>query len=265
MSARIHPTSIVSPEAEIAQDVEIGPWCVIEGPVKLGPGVKIFSHAALAGRTQIGAQCRIYPFASLGHAPQIFPPMEGKGALVVGPRTIIREYVTMNPAAQETGRTHVGEGCMFMASSHVAHDCFVGDHAVFANHATLAGHCRIEDYAILSGGVMCQQHVRVGAHAFVGGMGGVTHDVPPFLYAWGIPARLAGVNAVGLKRRGFSRERIHALRAAYQDLFENGSPAGRAAQVERRFAGNEDVRQLAGFIRQSERPVAPARRRAGGG
>ena len=189
--------------------------------------------SALPGIPQIGEGTQIFPFASIGFAPQDLKYKGEKSRLVIGKQNIIREHVTMNPGTEGGGMlTSVGDNCLFMVSAHVAHDCHIGNHVILANNATLGGHVLVEDYAIIGGLAAVHQFVRVGRHAVIGGMSGVEHDVIPYGSVMGERASLAGLNLIGLKRRGFDRETIHALRNAYKMLFdaENGTLFERTRQ-----------------------------------
>ena len=218
MSA-IHSSAIVEDGARLGADVRIGPYCMVGADVVLGDGCELLSHAVVTGRTTIGASTRIFPFASIGHQPQDLKYQGEPSTLSIGARCLIREGVTMNPGTTGGGmRTAVGDDCLFMANSHVAHDCIIGSHSILANNVLLAGHCLIGNFVILGGGCAVQQFVRVGDHAFVGGMSGLENDLIPYGMALGNRAHLAGLNIVGLKRRGFTREEMHDLRRAYRLL-----------------------------------------------
>lgn len=262
---KIHPTAIVDPDAKLGSNVEIGPYCVVGPHVELGDGAVLHSHVVIHEWTRIGVNCEIFPFASLGHRPQDLKYAGEESWLVIGDRVMIRESVTMHRGTQ-SGRlvTRVGDDCLFMAYSHVAHDCAVGSHVIMANAATLGGHCTIGDHVIVGGLSAVHQFVRVGDHAFVGGMSGVDTDIIPFGMAVGIRQGLAGLNIVGLKRRGFSRTQIKALQEACNRLFaESGTLSQRLEEVERDYAGDERVAEVVGFIRADKsRPLALPRRKA---
>lgn len=247
----IHPTAIVESGAKLGEEVTIGPYCIVGPEVELGEGVGLTSHVVVAGRTIIGPNTRIYPFASIGHPPQDLKYKGEASRLVIGANNVIREYVTMNPGTEGGGMvTQVGNNGLFMIGAHVAHDCKIGNHVVMANNATLAGHVEVGDWAILGGLSAVHQFVRVGHHAMIGGMSGVEHDVIPYGSVMGDRARLSGLNVVGLKRRRFSRENIHALRTAYRLLFaQEGAMAERLADVEAMFGDNEPVMDIVNFIR----------------
>jgi UDP-N-acetylglucosamine acyltransferase len=247
----IHPTAAVDPKAKLGTGVEIGAYSVIGPGAEIGDNVRIHSHVAIAGRTTIGEGTEIFPFASLGHKPQDKKFRGEENRLIIGPHNSIREHVTMNPGTEQGGSvTQVGAHGLFMVGSHVAHDCLVGDHVILANNATLAGHCMVEDYVILGGLSAVHQWVRIGAHAFVGGMSGVENDVIPFGMVLGNRASLAGLNIVGLKRHGFERDQIHALRKAYRLLFSaEGTLMERLSDVESMFAEDACVKRVISFVK----------------
>jgi len=203
---KIHPTAIIAPGARLADDVAIGPYCVVGEHVSLGSGVSLLAHVVIEGRTTIGAGTRIFPFASIGFEPQDLKYRGEESSLEIGSNNTIREYVTMNPGTAGGGMvTRVGNNSLFMVGVHIAHDCQVGDGVVMANNATLAGHVVIEDHAILGGLSAVHQFCRIGRHAMVGGLSAVVRDVIPYGQATGDRARLSGVNIVGMQRSGFSR------------------------------------------------------------
>ncbi len=246
----IHPTAVVDGHARFGKNVEIGPYCCVGPDVELKDNVRLVSHAVVMGATIVGEGTIVYPFASIGHPPQDLKYKGEKSRLIVGRRNVIREHVTMNPGTEGGGLlTQTGDDCLFMVGAHVAHDCRIGNHVILVNNATLGGHVRIEDWAILGGLAAVHQFVRIGKHAMVGGMSGVEHDVIPYGSVTGNRARLSGLNIVGLKRRNFSRDTIHALRNAYRLLFaQEGTMAERLADVAEMFHDNEPVMDIVGFI-----------------
>ncbi|KAA0581249.1 acyl-ACP--UDP-N-acetylglucosamine O-acyltransferase [Azospirillum sp. B21] len=254
MTVTIHPSAIVDPAARLGEGVDIGPFCVVGPDVTLGDGVRLVSHVAVDGRTSIGAETVIYPFASIGHRPQDLKFHGEPSELVIGARNQIREHVTMNPGTEGGGMiTRVGDDGLFMMGSHVAHDCIVGDHVIMANNATLGGHVTLGDYVIIGGLSAVRQFVRIGSHAMIGGMSGVENDVIPFGLVMGDRARLAGLNLVGLERRGFKKDDIHALRAAYRMLFgPEGTFAERVEEVGRDFGERALISDVLSFIRAKE-------------
>jgi UDP-N-acetylglucosamine acyltransferase len=247
----IHPTAIIDPKAKLGVDVAIGPYCVVGPDVELGDGVRLISHVVIDGRTRIGAKTIIYPFASIGHRPQDLKYHGELSTLEIGSNNQIREYVTMNPGTEGGGMvTRVGDNGLFMMSVHVAHDCQIGNNVILANNATLAGHVAVGDYVIIGGLAAVQQFVRIGAHAMIGGMSGVESDVIPFGMVKGERAHLAGLNIVGLERRGFGREDIQALRSAYRMLFASeGKMAERLEDVAERYKTHPLVDNVIAFIR----------------
>jgi UDP-N-acetylglucosamine acyltransferase len=247
----IHPLSAVDTRAELGMGVEVGPFAVIGANVKLGDRVKIHSHAVVTGHTQLGEGCEVHPFAVLGGKPQDIKYHGEESRLIVGAFTTVREHVTMNGGTEGGGNvTRVGKHCLFLAGAHVAHDCQLGDHVLLVNNATLAGHVTVEDHAILGGLCAVHQWVRIGAHAFVGGMSGVENDVIPFGMVLGNRASLAGLNIVGLKRHGFEREQIHALRKAYRLLFsQEGTLQERLDDADKMFPNDAAVQRIVAFMR----------------
>ncbi len=252
----IHPTAIIAKGAKIAGDAVIGPYCVVGPEVSIGKGTVLHSHVAVGGCTSIGENNKIFPFVSLGHPPQDLKYGGEKSELIIGNNNTIREHVTMNPGTAGGGMvTRVGDNCLFMVASHVAHDCAVGDNVILANNATLAGHVHVGEHAIIGGLSAVHQFVRIGRHAIIGGMSGVEHDVIPFGSVMGERASLAGLNLIGLKRRGFDRDTIHALRGAYKQLFDSeaGTLEMRAAKVGQEHAKNPVVTELVAFIREESK------------
>jgi UDP-N-acetylglucosamine acyltransferase len=257
MSARevqsfVHPSACVELGAHLGAGVRIGPFCHIGPAATLGDGVEVISHVSIAGTTTIGARTRIFPFASIGQQPQDLKYRGEPVRLTIGEDCLIREGVTMNPGtAGGGGETIVGARCVFLANSHVGHDCRLGESVLLSNNVMLGGHCQIGDFANLGGGSAAHQFVRIGAHAFVGGLAGVENDIIPFGIALGNRASLAGLNFVGLKRRGFSHSAIHALRRAYKMLFApTGTLTERAEDVAAAFPEEEAVQQMVAFLRE---------------
>ncbi|MDE3015957.1 MAG: acyl-ACP--UDP-N-acetylglucosamine O-acyltransferase [Pseudomonadota bacterium] len=247
----IHPTAIVTPGVKLAEGVVIGPYCVLDGEIAIGAGTKLLSHVVIGGRTKIGTNNKIFPFASLGHAPQDLKYKGEKSELVIGDHNVIREHVTMNPGTEGGGMvTTIGSHCLFMVASHVAHDCVIGGHVILANNATLGGHVQVGDHAIIGGLAAVHQFVRIGTGAIIGGMSGVEHDVIPFGSVMGERASLAGLNLVGLKRRGFERDAIHALRGAYKMLFEDedGTLADRIGRTRAEYGSVTEVADMIAFM-----------------
>lgn len=248
----IHPTAVIDAGAKLGERVSIGPYCVVGPEVELGDDVQLLSHVAVAGRTKIGAATRIFPFASVGHPPQDLKYKGEPSRLEIGARTTIREHVTINPGTEGGGMlTKIGDDCLLMIGAHIAHDCRIANHAIIVNNVLLGGHIDIGEYAIIGGGAAVHQFVRIGQHAMIGGMSGVEADVIPYGMVVGNRARLAGLNLVGLKRRGFDRDAIHELRSAYRLLFaQDGTLGERAAKVEGQFPNNPLIKEVMAFVRQ---------------
>jgi UDP-N-acetylglucosamine acyltransferase len=260
MSA-IDSTARVADSATIGRDVTIGPYCVVGPDVVLGDGCRLIAHVHLAGRTSIGPRTVVHPFASLGSPPQSVKYRGSPTRLVVGADCDIRENVTMSIGTEDDrGLTEVGDRCFFMAGSHVAHDCVVGNDVVFANNAVLGGHVSVGDYTVFGGNTAVRQHVRIGEGAMIAGLGGVRADIIPFGSAQGPLAHLVGLNVVGLRRRGITREDIRRLRQAYQALFfGTGAFRERLERVAGEFADDPLVGRVVAFIRAGgTRPLTMA-------
>lgn len=256
--AEVHPTAIVEPGAYLGKGVVVGPWCTVGPDVALGDGVRLISHVTVAGRTTIGPDTVVYPFASVGMPPQDLKYRGEASRLEIGSGNTIREHVTMNPGTEGGGMvTRVGDNGLFMIGAHVAHDCTVGDRVVFANNASIAGHVTVGDFAIIGGLSTVHQFCRIGAHAMIGLNTAVVGDVIPFGSVAGDRARMVGLNVVGLRRRGFARSDIQALRTAYRLLFaQEGTLAERLEDVARMYADNAAVMDIVAFVRaDSSRPV----------
>lgn len=265
--AEIHTTAVIEDGAVVGENVVIGPYCCVGRDVTLGDGVRLLSHVVVTGATSIGPNTHIYPFASIGHQPQDLKYRGEASRLEIGANNIIREQVTMNPGTEGGGMvTRVGNNCLFMVGAHVAHDSTVGSHVIFANNATVGGHVSVDDFAILGGLSAVHQFVRIGRHAMVGGMSGVEQDVIPYGSVIGNRARLAGLNIVGLKRRGFSRGDVAILRKAYRLMFaEEGSMAERLIDVSEMYKENQAVMEIVEFIRgDSSRAICQPRAEHGG-
>jgi UDP-N-acetylglucosamine acyltransferase len=248
-AAFVHPLALVESGAALGAGVIVGPFCQVGRDVVLREGVELVSHVVITGRTTIGTRTRIFPFASIGHAPQDRKYAGEASTLEIGADCIIREGVTINPGTAH-GRmaTSIGDRCTLLAQAHVAHDCGLGNEVLLANNVMLAGHVVVGDHAILGGGAAVQQFVRIGAHAFLGGLSGLESDLIPFGFAFGNRARLTGLNLVGLRRRGFSRATIDALRTAYRQLFAAGGTLRDRAEEVAQSPACEEVHQLVRFI-----------------
>lgn len=257
-----HATAIVDDSARIDESATIGPFSVIGPGVEIGARVRIGPHVTIERDTRIGDDCRVWPGAVLGTDPQDLKYVGERTWLEIGPRTRIREYATLNRATAATGRTLVGEDCLLMAYSHVAHDCRLADHVVLANAVNLAGHVQIGEWAILGGVSGVHQFVRIGRHAMVGGASRVLQDVAPYTLVAGNPCTAYGLNRIGLKRRGFPEETLGELKAAYRRLFHSDVPTGRAAEELCAMSPGPEVRELARFVLDSSRGITTPAGRA---
>jgi UDP-N-acetylglucosamine acyltransferase len=258
----IHPTALVAPGVKIGDGVTIGPFCLVGENVELGDGVSLLSHVVAEGRTAVGEGTQIYPFASIGHRPQDLKFSGEPSTLVIGKNCTVRENVTINPGTRGGGMTTViGDNCLLMASSHVAHDCRLGNNVVVANYGGIAGHCQIDDFVTIGGMVALHQYVRIGAHAFVGAQSMVDADIIPYGMAVGNRAKLAGLNLIGLKRRKFDREAIHRLRTAYRMIFSSeGTLRERVDDAAELFSEDALVQDVVGFIgARTDRPLCMPR------
>ena len=249
----IHQTAIIEDGAELGEGVAVGPYCHIGARVRLGDRCVLHSHVSLSGDTEIGEGAVIYPFAALGGPPQHLAYRGEETKLIIGAGNIIREHVTMNCGTVEGGGvTRVGASGLFMTGSHVAHDCQVGDHAIFANGSCIGGHVILGDHVFMGGLSAVHQRTRIGSFAFVGGCAAVTSDIIPYASVMGNHARLNGLNLIGMKRRGMSRESIHLLRNAYKALFnDEGSFKERLEHVREAYAHSEEAMRIVAFIDQT--------------
>ena len=256
----IHPTAIVSTDSKIAPGVKIGPYAVIGPGVEIGLETEIGPHSVIEGNTRLGEKIKIFQFASIGAAPQDLKYAGGPTRLEIGDGTIIREFVTVHRGTEGgCGVTRVGRQCLLMAYCHVAHDCQVGDGVIMSNGATLGGHVEIEEHAIIGGLSAIHQFCRIGAYAFLGGMSGTNKDIPPFVKYWGQRGNLYGLNLIGLRRQGFSREVIDALKEAYRIIFKGNDMIRDAIDVvESRLGTISEVKRFTEFIRSSKRGVPMA-------
>jgi UDP-N-acetylglucosamine acyltransferase len=250
-AAQIHLSSIIESGAEIGAGCKIGPFCHVGAHVVLEDGVELVSHVVVAGRTRIGVGTRIFPFASIGHQPQDLKYKGEPSTLTIGRDCMIREGVTINPGTEGGGlQTIVGDRVTMLANSHVGHDCRIGNDVICSNNVMVAGHVTIGDFVIMGGGSAVHQFCRIGEHAFIGGLSGVENDVIPFGMALGNRAHLAGLNIIGLRRRGFTREQIHDLRRAYRLLFAaEGTLKERVEDVAAEFETHPTVHDILDFIR----------------
>ncbi len=253
----IHPTAIISPDAQLGSDIEIGPYCVIEANVILGDRCKLHSHVVIHGHSQLGTDNEFFPFAAIGTKSQDLKYLGEPTALVIGDHNVFRENVTVHRGTLDGSPTRLGSHNLCLAYSHIAHDCQVGNHIILSNNGTLAGHVEVADYAIISGLSAVHQFCRVGAHSITGGLAKITQDIPPFMIADGNPAAVRGINKIGLQRRGFSEQDTRALRSAYKKLFlkKDGNLSELIADLDEDLKKNPQVATLLKFIADSERGV----------
>ncbi|MEI2418315.1 acyl-ACP--UDP-N-acetylglucosamine O-acyltransferase [Orrella sp. JC864] len=239
MSANIHPTALIEPGAEIDSTARIGPYCVIGPNVRIGAGTQIGPHCVIDGHTEIGRDNVFYRFCSIGGMPQDKKYAGEPTRLVVGDRNTVREYVTFNTGTvQDGGLTAIGSDNWIMAYVHVAHDCHIGSHTILANGVQLGGHVHVGDWAIIGGLTGVHQFCKIGKHSMTGGNSSVTQDIPPYLLSAGNPCKPRGINAEGLKRRGFDAPTIAALREAYKTLYLRGLTQEQARQAWRARQGD---------------------------
>jgi len=253
----IHPTAQVDPGAKLGTNVTVGAFCVIGPRVELGDGTTVGPHVVMDGPTRVGANNRIFQFSSIGGAPQDKKYADEPTELVIGDNNMIREFVTINRGtSQDLGITRIGNDNWIMAYVHIAHDCIVGSHTIFANASSLAGHVCVDDYVILGGFTLVHQFCQIGAHAFTSMGSIINRDVPPYVTVAGNFAEPRGVNTEGLKRRGYTPERITAIRRAYKTLYKSGLPlAGARAELARAAQSAPDVKLMLDFIERSERSL----------
>lgn len=251
----IHPTAIIDSGAKLGKNIVIGPYSIIGPDVSIGDHVKIHAHTVIDGFTMIGENSEIFPFASIGMRPQDLKFGGEKSELVIGKNTVIREHVTMNPGTSgDQCKTTIGDNCLFMVGSHVAHDCVIGNNVILANNATLAGHVHVGNHVVIGGLAAVHQFVRIGDHAIIGGMSGVESDVIPYGRVKGERAFLAGLNLVGLERRGFTKEQIRTLQRAFNQMFGNeGTMEERIDLVESDFEQDEAVQNIIRFAKAKTR------------
>jgi len=245
----IHPSAIIEDGAQIGRNCQIGPFCHIGAGVRLGAEVRLHSHVAIAGDTAIGDKTEIWPFASVGSQPQDLKFAGEKTQLRIGARTMIRESVSINPGtAGGGGLTQIGDDCLFMLGTHVGHDCQIGNQVVVANHASLAGHVQVGNEVIIGGLAGIHQFVRIGEGAIIGALSMVVADVIPFGSVSGERPGLAGLNLIGLKRRGIARDQISGLRVAYKSLFTGSGTLKERAEALVDGQENELVREILDFV-----------------
>ena len=250
-----HHTSIVSEKAVLGSNVTIGPYCIINENVKIGNNVNLIAHIYIDGNTTIGDNCKFFPYCSIGTSPQDLKYKGEKSILKIGDNNIFREYVTVNRGTEGGGlETVIGNNCLFMINAHVAHDCKIGNNVIMVNNASIAGHVILEDYAIMGALSGAHQFCRIGKHSMIGGLSGIDSDVIPYGTVLGNRAYLSGLNIIGLKRRGFSKDIIQDLRKAYGLLFssQEGTFSDRVKEVSEEFLNNEPIQEIVQFLKSEK-------------
>ena len=253
----IHQTSIIDKNSKISENVKIGPYTIIGPNVEIEDNVEIYSHVNIAGNTKIESGTKIFPFASIGTEPQDLKFKGEKNSLIIGKNNIIREYVTINPGTKGGGGvTTIGNNCLFMISSHIAHDCRIGNNVVIANNVPLGGHVTIEDFVIIGGNSAVQQFTRIGRLAMIGGMTGVLKDVIPFGLSFGNRNYLKGLNLIGLRRNKYENKSIIELGEAYKKIFSSNNLHENLAKINGEFKDNKLVQEVTEFIsKDKKRPI----------
>ena len=251
----IHSTAIIGKNTEFGKDVKIGPFAIIQDNVKVGDGTQIDSHALIGTNTTIGEKCRVFHSAVVGEIPQDLKYAGEETFTEIGDRTNIREFVTIHRGTDDKWKTVVGSDCLLMAYVHIAHDVEVGNHVILANNVTLAGHVTVGDYAIIGGLVGIHQFVKIGCHAMIGGGFRSTKDIPPYIIAAGEPIRYSGLNTIGLRRRGFTREAIKAIKETYNFIYNSNLNVSDAVKDLQLKDNCDEVNIILDFISKSERGI----------
>ena len=253
----IHKTSVIDTNAKISKNVTIGPFCYIGPNVYLGENVTLISNVHIEGNTKIGQNTKIFPFASIGTQPQDLKFDNEKNSITVGENNIIREYVTINPGTRGGGlETIIGDNCLFMISSHIAHDCKIGNNVIIANNVPLGGHVTVEDSVVIGGNSAVQQFTRIGRMAMIGGMTGVLKDVIPFGLSIGNRNYLQGLNLIGLRRKKYENQKIMGLDKAYKEIFSSKNLHENLNKINGEYNDNELVKEVIKFIeKDKKRPI----------
>ncbi|MBH90884.1 MAG: acyl-[acyl-carrier-protein]--UDP-N-acetylglucosamine O-acyltransferase [Candidatus Marinimicrobia bacterium] len=253
----IHKSSVIDPKAKMGKNVKIGPFCFVGPKVNLNDDVELISNVHIDGNTIVGKGTKIYPFASIGTDPQDLKFKGEQNSLVVGENNVIREYVTINPGTEGGGsKTIIGNNCLFMISSHVAHDCKIGNNVVIANNVPLGGHVTIEDSVVIGGNSAVQQFTRIGRLAMIGGMTGVLKDVIPFGLSFGNRNYLKGINLIGLRRNKYENKKIMELDKAFKKIFSSNNLQENLNKINGEYKGNELVKEVTKFIeKDKKRPI----------
>jgi UDP-N-acetylglucosamine acyltransferase len=254
--ADIHPTAIVSPKAQLGENVTVGPFSIIEEDVIIGAGTRIDSSVLIASGARIGKKCKIHKGAVLSSVPQDLKFNNEKTFLEIGDGTTVREFATLNRGTDHSIYTRVGKNCLIMAYVHIAHDCQIGNNVVIANAVNMAGHIIIEDNVGIGGMTAFHQFVHIGEHAFVGGMLRVNKDVPPYILANGAPVKFTGLNLIGMKRKGFDKKTLDALKNAYKIIYDENLLVKEAIErIENELESIPQIEHLLQFLKESERGI----------
>ena len=252
----ISPLAHIHPDAQLGKDVIIDPFAVIEDDVIIGDGTHVMSHAVIMKNVRIGKSCQVFPGAVIGAVPQDLKFEGEKTTVEIGDNTTIRECVTVNRGTKDKWKTVVGNNCLLMAYSHIAHDCCLGDHVIIANSVQLAGHVVIGDYAIIGGNAAAIQFSKIGAHTYIAGGTEVIKDVPPYIKAGRTPLSYVGINSVGLQRRGFSSEKINGITEIYRNIYLRGLNISQATQfIEKELPESKEKTEILEFIKDSKRGI----------
>ncbi|HEY7751185.1 MAG TPA: acyl-ACP--UDP-N-acetylglucosamine O-acyltransferase [Ignavibacteriaceae bacterium] len=254
--SNIHPTAIVSSKAKIGSNIIVGPYAIIEDDVEIGDDCSIGPHAVLYSGARLGNRVKISQSASVANLPQDLKFKNEPTLFIIGDDTVVREFATLHRGTTETGKSQVGKNCLLMAYSHIPHDCSVGDNCIIANAVQIGGHVHIEDYVIIGGLTAVHQFCYIGQHAMVGGGLRIPQDVPPYILTADDPAKYAGINVVGLKRRGFSNEDIETLKEAYRYLYSKSLNISQARKkIESKLGSNKLVQNILKFLEKSTRGI----------
>jgi UDP-N-acetylglucosamine acyltransferase len=251
---KIHPTAIVSPKAKLGENIQVEPFAIIYDDVEIGDDCVIGPSAAIYDGARIGNRVKIFQSAAVANLPQDLKYDNEETFFYVGDDSVIREFVTLHKGTKETGESRIGKNCLIMAYTHVAHDVQIGDNCIIANSVQIAGHITIEDWVIIGGGTLIHQFGKIGQHSMVGGGMHVNMDIPPYVITMGVPIRYAGLNIIGLRRRGFSADEIGTLKEAYKILYESGLNISQGREkLENEFIDSPHVQNIINFIKGSQR------------
>ncbi|MCJ7552382.1 MAG: acyl-ACP--UDP-N-acetylglucosamine O-acyltransferase [Ignavibacteriaceae bacterium] len=252
----IHPTAIVGSKAKLGDNITVGPYAIIQDDVEVGNDCQVGPHTVLYNGARIGDRVKIKQAASIAHVPQDLKFSQEPSLFIIGDDTVIHEFVTLHRGTKETGKSEIGKKCLLMAYAHVAHDCKVGDNVIIANGVQLAGHVTIENFVIIGGMTPVHQFCKVGQHCMIGGAFRIVQDVPPYILAGELPLRFAGLNLIGLRRRGFAANDIEALKKAYNYIYDHSMNVTQALKkVEEELSDNKLVQNVIEFIRTSKRGI----------